>query len=150
MREVLELSNENIESMIYEIRNERVMLDFDLARLLGYATKTFNQQVLRNIDSLDANVRFMLTKDELTCISRSQNVTAIIQTKGIKGGRTTMPYAFTEKGIYNVVSFIKPKTESAKNNVIFLTSYFSNGMQKSARNSAKVMKNYEILQFYDA
>ena len=41
---VPELNNETIESMIYEIRGLRVMLDFDLARIYGYETRYFNRQ----------------------------------------------------------------------------------------------------------
>ena len=47
---VVELTEENIESMIYEIRGQKVMLDFDLARIYGYATKRFNEQVKNNIE----------------------------------------------------------------------------------------------------
>ena len=45
-----ELNNETIESMIYDIRGVKVMLDFDLAKIYGYSTKAFNQQVQRNIE----------------------------------------------------------------------------------------------------
>ena len=40
---VPELNNETIESMIYIVRGEKVMLDFELARIYGYETRTFNQ-----------------------------------------------------------------------------------------------------------
>ena len=40
---VPELNNETIESMIYIVRGEKLMLDFELARIYGYETKTFNQ-----------------------------------------------------------------------------------------------------------
>ena len=38
----LELTQESIKSMIYIVRGQRVMFDFDLARIYGYETKTFN------------------------------------------------------------------------------------------------------------
>ena len=44
-----ELNNETIESMIYVLRGEKAMLDFELAKIYGYMTKAFNQQVKRNI-----------------------------------------------------------------------------------------------------
>ena len=47
---VPELNNKIIESMIYIVRGEKVMLDFELAQIYGYETRTFNQQVKRNID----------------------------------------------------------------------------------------------------
>ena len=46
---VHELNNETIESMIYVLRGEKAMLDFELAKIYGYMTKAFNQQVKRNI-----------------------------------------------------------------------------------------------------
>lgn len=46
---VPELNNETIESMIYVLRGEKAMLDFELAKIYGYTTKAFNQQVKRNI-----------------------------------------------------------------------------------------------------
>ena len=43
--ETIELTEENIESMVYFIRGQKVMLDFDLARIYGYETRYFNRQV---------------------------------------------------------------------------------------------------------
>ena len=104
---VPELNNETIESMIYIVRGEKVMLDFELAQIYGYTTKTFNQQVKRNIDKFPERYRFQLTIEEIAEISRSQNVTTIMQTKGIKGGRVYLPYAFTEQGIYMLMTVLK-------------------------------------------
>ena len=42
---VPELNNKTIESMIYIVCGEKVMLDFELAQIYGYETRTFNQQV---------------------------------------------------------------------------------------------------------
>ena len=43
--EIIELTEENIQSMVYEIRGQKVMLDFDLARIYGYETRDFNNQI---------------------------------------------------------------------------------------------------------
>ena len=51
--ELLELNHNTIKDKIYIIRNQKVMLDNDLARIYGYTTKTFNQQVQRNIEKFD-------------------------------------------------------------------------------------------------
>ena len=51
--EVIELNNESIEKMIYVIRGKKVMLDFDLAKIYGYLTKDFNNQIKNNIESFD-------------------------------------------------------------------------------------------------
>lgn len=61
------------------------MLDFDLAKIYGYTTKTFNQQVKNNIEKFDDDFRFQLTKEEIEyLISRSKFLTSM-QTIGIKG-----------------------------------------------------------------
>ena len=104
---VPELNNKTIESMIYIVRGEKVMLDFELAQIYGYETRTFNQQVKRNIDKFPERYRFQLTPDEISEISKSQNVITIMQTKGVKGGRVSLPYAFTEQGIYMLMTVLK-------------------------------------------
>ncbi len=71
-----ELNNETIESMIYDIRGVKVMLDFDLAKIYGYSTKAFNQHVQRNIKKFPDDFMFKLTSEEWNYILRSQNVTA--------------------------------------------------------------------------
>ena len=89
MNEIKELSNETIKSMIYVIRGEKVMLDFELAKIYGYTTKAFNQQVKNNINKFPPRYRFQLTNEDIELISRSKNFTSmsIMQTEGIKGGR---------------------------------------------------------------
>ena len=95
------LNNETINSLIYEIRGEKVMLDFDLARIYGYSTRSFNQQIQRNINKFDIDFMFQLTKEEYKLILMSQNVTSSW------GGTRKMPYAFTEQGIYMLMTVLK-------------------------------------------
>ena len=57
-----ELNNETIESMIYIIRGQKVMLDFELAKIYGYSTRDFNNQIKNNIERFDVDFRFQLTK----------------------------------------------------------------------------------------
>ena len=59
---VPELNNETIESMIYIIRGQKVMLDFELAKIYGYSTRDFNNQIKNNIERFDVDFRFQLTK----------------------------------------------------------------------------------------
>ena len=106
MDKTLENSKINIKNMIYVIRGKKVMIDSDLAKIYGYTTKAFNQQINRNIERFDDDFRFQLTNDEVIYLSRSQNVTTI-QTKGIKGGRVYNPYVFTEEGIYMLMTVLK-------------------------------------------
>ena len=62
--ETVELTEKNIESVIYEIRGQKAMLDFDLARIYGYKTRDFNNQIKHNIERFEADFRFQLTKEE--------------------------------------------------------------------------------------
>lgn len=105
--EVLELNNERIESMIYYVRGYKVMLDFELAEIYGYETKRFNEQVKNNIDKFDDDFRFQLTKEEYEYLARSIFSTSRIWTDGNKGGRTYLPYAFTEQGVYMLMTVLK-------------------------------------------
>jgi len=98
----------SIQNRIYEIKGERVLLDFDLAVLYEVPTKVLNQAVKRNIKRFPKDFMFQLTKEELEELrlqietsetgdsSRSQIVT-------LKSGRGSnvkyLPYAFTEQGI---------------------------------------------------
>ncbi len=85
----------NIESKIYEIRGQKVMLDFHLAGLYQVETKVLNQSVKRNADRFPSDFMIQLTKEEFLFL-RSQFVT-------LETGRGRyskyLPYAFTEQGV---------------------------------------------------
>ena len=80
------------------------MLDFELAEIYGYETKTFNQQVKNNIEKFDDDFRFQLTKEEWEFL-RSKNLTSKSETGS--GGRRYLPFAFTEQGIYMLMTVLK-------------------------------------------
>ena len=101
-----ELNNETIESMIYIIRGQKVMLDFELAQIYGYKTKRFNEQVKNNINKFPSEFMFQLSKDELDEFVRSKKSTSEFWAKG-NGGRAYLPYAFTEQGIYMLMTVLK-------------------------------------------
>ncbi len=95
------LNKQTIELMIYTIRGQKVMLDFDLARIYGYETKVFNKQVKNNIVRFDKDFRFQLTTDEWNSILRCKNFTSSC------GGARYLPYAFTEPGIYMLITMLE-------------------------------------------
>ena len=99
--EIIELNNESIEKMIYVIRDKKVMLDFDLARIYGYETRRFNEQVKRNIDKFPERYRFKLNQFEIDSILMSHFATSSW------GGTRKLPYAFTEQGIYMLMTVLK-------------------------------------------
>ena len=96
-----ELNSKTIESMIYVIRGIKVMLDFDLAKIYGYETRSFNRQVNNNIDRFDNDFRFRLSKEEYDEILKCNNCTSSW------GGTRKLPYAFTEQGIYMLMTVLK-------------------------------------------
>ena len=94
--QIIEITNELVINMIHEIRGQKVMLDFELAELYGYETKTFNQQIKRNIDRFPEEFMFQLTSNEVNTIMRSQFVTTSIDIKHRR--KDALPHAFTEQG----------------------------------------------------
>ena len=73
--DIILVNQESLSKKIYFIRGQKVMLDSELAEIYGYETKTFNQQVKRNIEKFDEDFMFQLTDEEVSELSRSQNVT---------------------------------------------------------------------------
>ena len=96
------ISPELVERRIYVIRGHKVMLDSDLAELYKVATKALNQAVRRNSSRFPEDFMFQLTPEEAEAL-RSQIVTA----KMNRGGRRSVPYAFTEHGIAMLSSVLK-------------------------------------------
>ena len=84
---------QNIETKIYEIRGQNVMLDFDLAELYEIQTKNLNLAVKRNIKRFPNDFMFQLTKDEW------KSMRLQFETSKGRGGTRYLPYAFTEQGL---------------------------------------------------
>lgn len=105
----------SIQNRIYEIRGERVMLDFDLATLYEVETKVLNQAVKRNIKRFPDDFMFQLTsaefesiKFQLEAINQGASSQIVIKNQpNLKsqivtsswGGTRKLPYAFTEQGV---------------------------------------------------
>ena len=98
--EIMIVNEQSLRNKIYVIRGHQVMLDFDLAEIYGYSTSAFNQQVNRNIEKFDEDFMFRLTQQEFENLM-SQNVISSW------GGRRKLPNAFTEQGIYMLMTVLK-------------------------------------------
>ena len=96
-------SEETISNKIYFIRNQKVMLDSDLASLYDVETRTLNQAVKRNISRFPADFMFQLTENEYNSL-RSQ---IVILKKGRGEHQKYLPFAFTEHGILMLSSVLK-------------------------------------------
>ena len=99
--EIIILNESDLKNKIYTIRGVQVMLDSDLAEIYGYETKRFNEQVKNNIERFDEDFRFQLTQDEVDVL-RSKFSTTNISTMS-----RSLPYAFTEQGIYMLMTVLK-------------------------------------------
>ena len=90
-----------IESLIHEIRGQKVMLDRDLAKLYGVTTGNLNKAVKRNIERFPERYMFQLNSEENL---KFQN--------GISswGGTRSLPYAFTEQGVAMLSSVLHSPT----------------------------------------
>ncbi len=119
--EIVIISEENLADKIYFVRSQKVMLDFELAEIYGYTTKAFNQQVKRNIEKFEGDdFMFRLTDDEVEELSRSQNVTL---NKGTGRGSNIKykPYAFTESGLYMLMTVLKGELATKQSRALIRT-----------------------------
>ncbi len=96
------LEENSIRSKIHVIRGQQVMLDSDLAQIYGYETRRFNEQVKNNQERFDEDFRFQLTKEEF----KGLNLMSKFSTSSW-GGNRKLPYAFTEQGIYMLMTVLK-------------------------------------------
>lgn len=118
-----EESIQGIQSMIYEVRGCRVMLDRDLATLYGVETRRLNEAVKRNIKRFPNDFMFQLTREE------AQNLMSQIATSSLKsqivmskhGGSRKLPYAFTEQGVAMLSGLLNSDTAITVNISIMRT-----------------------------
>ena len=96
-----------LKSRIYTIRGVKVMLDADLAEIYGYSTGAFNQQVKNNIEKFDDDFRFQITQTEFSGLISKFLISN-------RGGTRKMPYAFTEQGIYMLMTVLKGEQATAQ------------------------------------
>ncbi len=91
-----------VKNSIFMIRDEKVMLDEDLAAMYGVETRALVQAVKRNMDRFPNDFVFQLSMDEFKNL-KSQTVTSSW------GGRRKPPYAFTEQGVAMLSSVLRSK-----------------------------------------
>ena len=110
------LIDENLlKSRIYTIRGVKVMLDADLAEIYGYQTRKFNEQVKHNIEKFDNDLRFQLSDSEFTELK--SNLMSKIWTSSW-GGVRKLPYAFTEQGIYMLMTVLRGERAIAQSKAL--------------------------------
>jgi len=143
---------QKIQQRIYEVRSQKVMLDFDLAELYETETKRLKEAVRRNIDRFPPDFMFELTRDEFESL-RTQFATSK------RGGTRYMPFAFTEQGVAMLASILNSSTAIEVNiqivrAFVFMRKYalthqeLTNKLQELESRYDKQFKNvYEAIAF---
>jgi hypothetical protein len=132
---------EHILRSIVVIRDHRVILDADIARLYAVQTRVLVQAVKRNLARFPADFMFAVTPGELR-ILRSQNVIS-----SSWGGRRTAPYAFTENGVAMLSTVLRSKRAIAVN--IEIMRAFVRLREVVASHAALLRKMNALEQKYD-
>ena len=122
---------ELIQSKIYEIRGQRVMLDFDLAELYQVETRVLNQAVKRNIDRFPEDFMFQVTADVWVVISSQ-----FVMTSRNKRPKSALPLAFTEHGVVMLSSVLR--SDIAVQTSVLITRAFV-AMRQIIANSPVIM-----------
>ena len=143
------LPNELIEDTILPLRGKRVILDQDLARLYGVATKVLNQAVKRNLDRFPEDFMFQLTKGEVEEWQQFKRLRSqIVTLKKARGThRKYQPYAFTEHGILMLSSVLKSQRAVEVNIKIMRT--FVRLRQMLSSNESLIQRLDELEENYD-
>jgi len=137
---------QTIQNKIYEVREQKVMLDFDLAELYEVQTKNLNLAVKRNTKRFPSDFMFQLTKHEWETL-RLQ-----IETSNGRGGTRYLPYAFTEQGLAMLSGILKSDKAIQVNIAImrafvFIRQYALS--HKELTNKLKEIENKYNKQFKD-
>jgi archaellum component FlaC len=103
MTEDLQLQPSIIQNKIYTIRDQKVMLDRDLAEMYGVETRRLNEQIKRNMKRFPEDFMFQLSKEEF------ENLKSQIATSRW-GGTRKSPYVFTELGVAMLSSVLNSDT----------------------------------------
>jgi hypothetical protein len=133
------MSVQKVQTKIYFIRNQSVMLDFDLAEMYEVETRVLNQAVKRNIKRFPQDFMFQLTKSEWEVLI-SQFVTSktekksvkqndkvsmssqIVMTSASKRPKSSLPFAFTEQGLA-MLSGILNSDKAIKVNISIMRAF---------------------------
>lgn len=128
---------EIIQNKIYEIRGEKVMLDFDIAHLYEVETRVFNQAIKRNIQSFPIDFMFRLTAKEwkemisqivissdLESEMNNNNSSQIVISSQRRRKLSSPPYAFSEHGVTMLASVLK-SPKARKMNIAIVRAFIA-------------------------
>ena len=144
MNNLIIKDNEKIESLIYEIRGEQVMLDSDLARLYGVETKRINEAVKNNFEKFPERFSWILNEIDVS------NLRSKISTSS-HGGRRYSPRVFTEQGVAMLATILKSQTATKVSIAIMdafvlMRRYISTNLVEQKYINNQVLKNTEDIK----
>ncbi|MEO5782635.1 MAG: ORF6N domain-containing protein [Ginsengibacter sp.] len=134
------IPEERIVNKIYVIREQKVMLDFDLAILYEVETKRLNEQVKRNIERFPKDFMFRLTSKEWLTM-RSQIATASPKKRNLD----VTPYAFTEHGVTMLASVLKSE-RAVKMSIAVVRAFIE--LKRSVTNFNQIAEQIENLKLH--
>jgi len=141
----------SIQSRIYELRNERIMLDFDLAALYEVETRTMNQAVKRNFKRFPKDFMFQLKSFEYERISRQMSEmkqspsSQFVMMESLPQNRSDkyLPYAFTEQGVA-MLSGVLNSDKAIKMNISIMRAFV--GIRKIILSQKDIKKQLQLIK----
>lgn len=141
------MKEENIASLIFFIRGEKVILDSHLALMYGVETKRFKEAVRRNIDRFPGDFMFELSSQELAVIKTSEetlNLRPQIASSSW-GGSRYHPMVFTEQGVAMLSGVLRSKRAVEVNISIMRTFVHMRRLMEGNKELARKIKELELL-----
>jgi hypothetical protein len=136
----LKLSEDNIPELIHFIRGEKVMLDYDLAKLYSVETRALKQAVRRNIKRFPEDFMFQLTTEEWN------EVITNCDNPGNLKFSPSRPFAFTEQGVAMLSSILNSERAIAVN--IRIIRVFAR-MRSIFESHKEILRKLEVLEKKD-
>lgn len=133
---------QEIQTKIYELRGQKVMLDFDIAELYDVETRALNQAVKRNADLFPVDFMFQINAEEWKNMSSQ-----FVMTFPNKRPKTALPYVFTEHGVTMLANVLKSK--KARQTSVAIVRAFIALKQFALTNTALNTKLKELEESYN-
>ena len=130
------MSNEDIEELIFFIRNRKVILDSEIAKLYRVETKVLLQSVKRNQQRFPTDFMFQLTFSEVKALKDKLS-------DGGWGGRRTKPFVFTEQGVVMLSSVLRSE-RAISVNIMIMRAFVQ--IRKVADNYKELSEKLKILE----
>lgn len=134
-----QIPTERIQSKVFQIRNEKVLLDRDLAEMYGVETRVLKQAVRRNKDRFPEDFMFELSDEEFEILRNQIGTTSW-------GGTRYKPMAFTEQGVAMLSSVLNSK-QAVEVNIQIMRVFVK--MRKWSENYADLLAKIEDLEAHN-